>query len=502
MKWLQSIILYDLRLSITAAPVPMKRVLLTVHKFFPQHRAGTEVLTLKVAQQLQSRGYEVLVVTANPPDIDARYTDGPTTSDFVYEGVPVHVIEEPLRLKDNCFEHEFWNPNLADHFNDLLNSFRPDLVHSFHLQNLSASVIEVCNKRNLPIVCSTTDFWFVCPVVQLKRPDGAVCRGPKSPGANCLTCYTPRLMPSEAEFAEAVESKYPLIKALSRLPEGLSKRIWAGLHHKYTERKFIPAAKATQERPSVLREWANKTNGIMVPTKLMFDIFVENGIDSRLITHVPFGIDVSPLVDFQIKTQSDVLRIGFVGTLFEHKGVDTLIEAFQRLPADARAVLKIYGDTKQFAEYAETLIALAKRPLANSEKIQFLGTFPNDELGKVFTEIDVLVVPSRWYENTPLVMQSALATKTPLICTNLGGMSELVKPDFNGMLFELNSAESLAEKLNRFLQDPDLAGRLSSNIPPERTIAQMVENIEQVYSMALYTGTGPKQLTAAGEPVS
>ena len=53
----------------------MKRVLLTAHKFFPGHRAGTEVLTLKVAQELIKRNYEVLVVCANPPDLDARLTD-------------------------------------------------------------------------------------------------------------------------------------------------------------------------------------------------------------------------------------------------------------------------------------------------------------------------------------------------------------------------------------------------------------------------------------------
>jgi hypothetical protein len=55
----------------------MRRVLLTAHKFFPEHRAGTEVLTLKIAQELQKRGYEVKVVAANPPDLDARRKQKP-----------------------------------------------------------------------------------------------------------------------------------------------------------------------------------------------------------------------------------------------------------------------------------------------------------------------------------------------------------------------------------------------------------------------------------------
>ena len=79
-----------------------------------------------------------------------------------------------------------------------------------------------------------------------------------------------------------------------------------------------------------------------------------------------------------------------------------------------QAELLIYGDPKQFPEYGRK--ALEHGPpdrWPNSGKIQFKGTFPNGQLGGVLQNLDVLVVPSRWYENTPLVMwkQSALATK-------------------------------------------------------------------------------------------
>src|SRR5271170_6725224 len=115
----------------------MKRALLTVHKFFPEHRAGTEVLTLRFAQELQKRDYEVLVVTANPPDRDARLKGGPEVSQFEYEGVPIHVVEEALRLKNNTFGSEFYNANVGKFFRGELETFAPDIVHIFHAQNLS-----------------------------------------------------------------------------------------------------------------------------------------------------------------------------------------------------------------------------------------------------------------------------------------------------------------------------------------------------------------------------
>jgi glycosyltransferase involved in cell wall biosynthesis len=463
----------------------MTRALLTVHKFFPEHRAGTEVLTLRFAQELQKRGYEVLVVTANPPDQDARFKGGPETSEYQHEGVTVHVVEEALRLKNNTFASEFYNPNVGQFFRKELEAFAPDIVHVFHAQNLSSSIIEESLAKNIPVIVSTTDFWFVCPIVQLKRPDGAICRGPGPFGTNCLTCYTPELFPPQAEFVEALTKKYPsLIRNLQVLPPTFKKISERALYSSYVASKVPSAASATLARPEALRNSLNQVMAVTVPTRLMQEIFVENGIRADLIHHVPFGIETAPFEAYQQKEKSERLRIGYVGTLYEHKGVDLLITAFLSLPEDCRADLSIYGDLSQFPEYGRSLRSLAEVDSPNAKKIKFAGTFPNTEFGKVLSSLDVLVVPSRWYENTPLVIQSALASKTPVIVTNLGGMAELIKHDVNGLTFELNNADSLKAQLMRLLNEPDLLKRLTSNIEPERTTSQMVDEIECLYKAA------------------
>ena len=460
----------------------MKKILLTVHKFFPQHGAGTEVLTLKVAQDLQRRGHEVLVVTANPPDLDARHPSPTMTSDYEYQGVPVHVVEESLRLSGYTFKHEYKHLAVAQHFGGVLDQFKPDLVHSFHCQNLSASIIEVTKARGIPFVFSATDFWFVCPVVQLKRPDGALCRGPSKLAANCLTCYTPQLFPPGEQVREAIEKRFTAVGAcLNNMPQALAKPVSGLLGLAYLGTKLPNAVAATMERPATLIESVNKVDKLMVATRLMRDIFIENGIRPDLIRHVPFGLDTEPLIPFQTKAPSKTLRIGFIGTIFEHKGVDILVKAFQALPENADAVLQIYGDMTQFPDYAKTIEDLVKRHPASEAKISFLGKFPNIELGAKLQNMDVMVVPSRWYENTPLVIQSALTTKTPVIATDLGGMSELIKHNFNGLLFPLNDHGELSKQLQRLLNEPTLLPTMINNIPPERTISQMVDEIEDVY---------------------
>ncbi len=464
----------------------MKRVLLTVHKFFPEHKAGTEVLTLKVAQELQRRNYEVLVFTASPPDTDARHATGEMVSKYEHDGVKVHSIGESLRLQGYTFEHEFKHPAIGEHFRSVLDEFKPDLLHIFHAQNLSSSIIDVAVERAIPVVCSTTDFWFVCPIVQLKKPDGSVCRGPSALATNCLSCYTPHLIPPRSELVEKLKQKFPILEAaLESGPVPLKRMMEGSLLAAYVSAKAPEAIASTVSRPAVLREAANKTRAIMVPTHLMRDIFVENGIKAELIKHVPFGIDSAPLIPFQKKTESPVLRFGFIGTLFEHKGPDLLIKAFQSLAADCKAELKIYGDLNQFSDYGNTLTRLVAADSASKDKIHFMGTFPNSQLGDVLQNMDVLVVPSRWYENTPLVIQSALATKTPLIVTNLGGMAELIRHGFNGFVFELNNVNSLAEQMKQLLADPELLERMRDNIAPERTVPQMVDDIESVYRDAL-----------------
>ena len=267
----------------------MKRVLLTVHKFFPEHRAGTEVLTLKVAQELQQRGYETLVVTANPPDLDARHAGAVESSDYTYDGVRVHVIQEALRLKGYTFRHEFSHPQIAEHFARLLHQFNPDIMHIFHCQNLSV-IVEKARQFKIPVVASLTDFWFVCPVVQLKRPNGALCRGPKMMATNCLTCYTPQLFPPSSQVVEAIEKKCrPSADYSSKCPLPC-----AVLALRSPRQPFAPASSPRLPQPRCsarhfLQAVANQLDAIMVPTKLMEDIFVENGIRADLIKRVPFG---------------------------------------------------------------------------------------------------------------------------------------------------------------------------------------------------------------------
>ena len=155
------------------------RILLTVHEFLPEHSAGTEVLTLTSALALRERGHDVRILTgfhARTPLSDHERFDR-----YEYRGIPVDRFKRsagPMGSQANFVETEYNNLLVAAHFERLLDGYRPDVVHFFHLMRLSASLVDVCSRRRLPMVFTPTDFWFMCPTVHLRLPDGAHCDGP------------------------------------------------------------------------------------------------------------------------------------------------------------------------------------------------------------------------------------------------------------------------------------------------------------------------------------
>jgi len=138
--------------------------------------------------------------------------------------------------------------------------------------------------------------------------------------------------------------------------------------------------------------------------------------------------------------------------------------------------LSIYGNLQSMPAYGDQLRTMA----ANMANVRFPGTYTHDQSADVFANIDVLVVPSLWYD-FPLVIYEAFATGTPVIATNLGGMAEAISHEASGLLFKPGDVEDLARQLRRILEEPDLLERLQAGIPPVKTIDEGVIEFEAIY---------------------
>ncbi len=447
------------------------RVLIAAHQFFPEHRAGTEILTLGLARTLVSHGHQAVVFAAKRASPVTNLQPG-ETEDYTVEGVPIRRVGRPRESLLRPYRLNYDSPLPAGRLREYIRYFRPDVVHFMHLQGLSAATIPVVKKEfGLPAVYTATDFWSVCPVVDLRRHDGVMCTGPDP--SHCLRCLASR------------QDHSRLAGLVRRTPGVLLSAADAVTRAPLPDGPFpLRLVRDLSRRPGYIRERMNSLDRVLAPTRLTRDILVANGVDPDLVEVSHYGIDTSGLARLP-REDDPPLRIGFIGTLSPHKGCDLLIKAFENLPEDAEATLEVHGPASGFEGFQPELARLA----GEDRRISFEGAFPPERLGEVLAGIDILVVSSRWYENTPLVIYEAFAAGVPVVATDLGGMSEVVEHDKNGLLFPLDSVEGLARHLKRLLREPDLLGRLRDGIGPVKTVEESTREVEELYA-ALLDGEG------------
>lgn len=441
-------------------------MLLVVHQFLPKHSYGTEVLTRDTGLEMLKRGHEVHVLTTDPTSqgksIDLH------SEDYDYRGLKVHAVELPKwKSALEMFRGEYDDRRVAEHVRRYVNRVRPDVVHMFHLSRLSTSVIEVFRELDVPVVFTSTDFWAICARSTLAKPNGELSTGPDEISSNCLECRgVERFLPPQA-IPDTTDKKQFYREIAER---ALAKR--------EDEHPNMALVRAMLARTGVMRERFNAVDAILAPTRLMHQMLTNNGIDPDLVTISSYGIESSGFRQAKRPGAGPGgLRVGYIGAVNPHKGLGVLLEAFEKLPRDGEISLRVCGDLKGFPDYARQVYAQA----GGDTRINFAGSFPNEKMVAELGKIDVLVVPSTWYENAPLVIYSALAASIPVVATNLGGMAEIVRHGENGLLFAPGDPEDLARQLKRLIDEPGLLADLEKNAGDVRTVEDSVDEMLNLY---------------------
>jgi glycosyltransferase involved in cell wall biosynthesis len=119
-------------------------------------------------------------------------------------------------------------------------------------------------------------------------------------------------------------------------------------------------------------------------------------------------------------------------------------------------------------------------------------------LPEVFAGIDFLVIPSRWYENSPLVLLNSLASHTPVIVSDVAGMTEFVEEGRNGYVFARGSVDALEGVLRAIIERPAQARALSATTDYPKTTRTMTREVLEVYESAI--GRAPATGAAMSSP--
>ncbi|MHA1221776.1 MAG: glycosyltransferase family 4 protein [Candidatus Heimdallarchaeaceae archaeon] len=397
------------------------RIAIVIHGFPPEYMAGSEVYTLHLAKELNKKNEIVVFHRIENPFL-REYSI--IQEDF--EGVKKYMINIPYL--PHYFEGRYINKRVEELFISFLEETKPDVIHFGHLNYLSTNLISIVKEKEIPIVFTLHDFWLYCPRGQLiSRRDEEVCH--EINPNRCLECLE-EYFGNEQNGLERIKNR---------------------LKH-------------------IQKEVVKKVDLFIAPSQFLLNKMVEFGIPKETIRYLDYGFNYQYFEDFK-KIPSDKIRFGYIGRIIPTKGVHLIIDAFNKVESE-KAELFIYGSSS-------SILYLKKR--AKNPRIFFRGSYENWEISKVLAEIDVLIVPSIWFENSPLVIHEAALAKIPLIATNLGGMAEYVKNRVNGLLFERNNANDLFNKISEFINNPNLIEQLAKN--PIKVVSAQDDAalIEEIY---------------------
>jgi glycosyltransferase involved in cell wall biosynthesis len=438
-----------------------------VHCFFPDHFYGTETYTLDLARHYQAWGHEVTVVSAIFQG-EPRATDLVTR--YEYQGIPVVCIDKN-HLPHVSVKETYYQSSMCTVLEEVLSELQPDVVHVTHLINHTAALLEITSKLGIPTYATFTDFFGFCLNNKLEAADGELCAGPSVTRTNCVACYI-------KDAARNPHAESWIRKATTPFAAKTLAAAAVALH-KINAIKGKPADRLIEDiacRPEVLNRLYNSGyRAAVAPTQFLGNAYRANGMNIPL-HDIWFGVDIdrSPKPE---RPEGHLPVIGFIGQIAPHKGTDMLVEAFCRLPRNI-AQLRIYGPEDQDAAYMNNL-----RTLSTGHDVQFMGTFPKESMASVLQDIDLLVIPSRWYENSPLVLLNALATHTPVLVANVSGMTEFVHVGTNGRVFERGSVDDLFMQLDDMLASPEKTlYSLAKTTSFQRGIADMATETLKLYS--------------------
>jgi glycosyltransferase involved in cell wall biosynthesis len=451
------------------------RVAFVVHTFFPNWRAGTEIYTRSLARKVIENGHQAFVVCYEPPEEGDSFS-GIRASDEICEGLPIHRISF---CKQPHFFHlrEYFRPEVEDHLMHYFSEVQPDVVHVTHAMHLSTASIWAAKKLGFPVVSTATDFWYVCPTFQLVKWDESLCSGPHP--LTCLACVTGGLTGSwlrrVARRKWLARALSPVLVLLGRLP--------------FVRSEWLADLVSLSQRPHWMKTTLSQIDVLLAPTANTARLLTINGMKPSEMRTSGFGIEPHAFLAAPRRPHSSVLRVGYIGTFRRSKGLHILLEAIRQLPAD-KVQLDAYGSPGHFPGYDREISRLAE----GCDNVTFRGTFPNERLHEIFADIDVLAIPSLWYENSPLVLLSAFASKTPVVASNVGSLADLVEHGKSGLLFEMGDPIDLASQLRKLIEDPGLAGRLRAGIPGVKTIDENIGELLDIYArLKRESGPGPER---------
>lgn len=348
--------------------------------------------TMKVAvvhNTYQQRGGEDVVVAAETELLESR---GHTVVRYMRSNDEIAAMSRPQQLF--MVKNLIHSDKSKKELYALLRSEAPDVVHVHNtFMMISPSVYEACSDAGIPVIQTLHNYRLLCPGWSLSR-NGEVCE------------------------------------------ECLDHGLWRGvLHGCYRDSKLMTAAVAAMLQVHRAKgTWRDSVDGYVALTNFARNKFIQGGLPES-------SIHVKPnfLADDPGERKSAGCGALFIGRLSVEKGAGVLVEASQKL--NSAQPVTIIGDGPLRASLE------AKALQGQQPNVTFAGWKPRAEIFAAIKAASFVVLPSLSYEGFPMTLVEAFACGTPVICSDRGGLPEIVEDGVTGLHFKAGDADDLADKM-------------------------------------------------------
>jgi glycosyltransferase involved in cell wall biosynthesis len=433
------------------------KVLLICHNHPALYPGGTEAYALETFKEMQaSDGVDPLFL--------ARVGNTASTRPVPHPGTPFSLYELDSRqyfIHSDLADFDWLNLSskrkelFTTHLREFLLTHQPDVVHVHHTLYLGIDLLrEIRNTLpNTPIVHSLHEYRPIChrDGVMVRTRNDELCTR-ESP-RRCNECF-PEI--SQEEF--------------------------------FMRKLFIQSHLAVVDL-------------FLAPSEFLLKRYVDWGLPREKIRYHEHGRpSVEPAAASDRPARN---RLGYFGQLNPYKGVTVLLEAMQVLsnggagdgfgtdsdethgtPEDVH--LSLYGANLEWqsGSFQNEFHQLAK---TNSASVTLGGSYDESDLPHLMEEVDWVVAPSVWWENSPLVIQEAFQYGRPVICSGIGALAEKVTDGLNGLHFRAGDPTDLAETIKLAVSSPGLWEKLRAGIPQVRRTREDVESLVQTYRELIET---------------
>lgn len=367
---------------------------------------GGENYFLNLCQLLKEKGHKVIIFTTKDErNIYREYTD------YYVNKIDVDNLNSISLLDKMSYAPKIiYSFEAKQKIEKLIRDTQPDIVHIHNIKRLiSPSILHSIKKFNIPIVYTLHDYHLICLNYRLFY-QGKICEDCK-----------------DHKYYKAILKKCIRSSVLLSL---------LGCIEQYVH--------------TILKIFEENVDIFITPSNFLRKKMIEYGFNPGKIIHLPCFV----FMDNYLPNYEFSNYVVYIGRLVEEKGLNTLIKVMKKI---SEVKLLIIGD----GTYRDDLEkAVINEKISN---VEFKSYIPKENIKAFIKNSICVVVPSIWYDISPMVIYESFAMGKPVIGANIGGIPEVIDDGVNGLLFKPGDANELAEKIRYLLSNKDKLKEMGSN---------------------------------------